>query len=86
MSIDKASDSGLQDMLFVERMAFGCDKEAELVSDLLSDPSARPLLSLLARQKERSVGHILFTAARLKEIPYAVSIAIMAPLAVVPDA
>lgn len=86
MRIDKASDSDLQDVLFVERTAFGCDKEAELVSDLLSDPSARPLLSLLAREEERPVGHVLFTAARLEEIPYAASIAIMAPLAVVPDA
>jgi putative acetyltransferase len=84
--IDKASDSDLQGLMLVECTAFGCDKEAELVSDLQNDPSARLLLSLLAREEERPVRHVLFKAARLEEIPYAAAIVIMAPLAVVPDA
>ena len=86
MRIEQAAEADLQDVLFVERLAFGRDEEAELVRDLLDDPSARPLLSLLAREDGRPVGHVLFTAARLEELPDAASVAILAPLAVVPDA
>ncbi len=84
MRIAEASDADLEDVLFVERMAFGQDEEAELVRALLDDPSARPLLSLLAYEEERPVGHILLTAAQLEGAAH-VSVAILAPLAVVPD-
>jgi putative acetyltransferase len=84
--IEKASDSDLEAVLSVERQAFGSDEEAELVRDLLADPSARPLLSLLASEDGRPVGHVLFTAARLEDDRDAASMAILAPLAVVPDA
>ena len=50
MRIAEASDADLSDVLLVEREAFGQDEEAELVRDLLSDPSAQPALSLLARE------------------------------------
>jgi putative acetyltransferase len=81
-----ASAADLEDVLSVERDAFGEDDEADLVLNLLNDASARPLLSLLARDGERPVGHILFTAARLDGAPRDVSVAILAPLAVVPEA
>jgi putative acetyltransferase len=84
--IVEASAADLEDVLFVERAAFGADDVAELVRELLDDPSARPLLSLLARDAERAVGHIMFTAARLADAARDVSISILAPLAVVPDA
>ena len=67
MHIQEASDSDLEDVLRVEREAFGSDEEAELVRDLLDDPTAAPLLSLIAREDDRAVGHILFTTARLGE-------------------
>jgi len=86
MFIREASDSDLNDVLFVERVAFGHDKEAELVRDLLNDPSAKPVLSLLALRDERALGHILFTTARLTKTQDTVSTAILAPLAIVPDA
>jgi putative acetyltransferase len=86
MYIREASDSDLNDVLFVERVAFGYDKEAELVRDLLGDSSAKPLFSLLAFNDDRVVGHILFTSARLEKAPNAASISILAPLAIVPDA
>ena len=79
-------DSDLNDVLFVERMAFGHDKEAGLVRDLLVDPSAKPILSLLAFEDDRAVGHILFTTARLTESQDTASLCILAPLAIVPDA
>ncbi len=86
MRIVRASISDLEDVLFVERAAFGRDDEAELVRSLLMDTSAEPYESLLARDGERPVGHILFTAARLEGASRSASVTILAPLAVVPDA
>ena len=86
MVIRETSDSDLNDVLAVEREAFGYDKEAELVRDLLADPSAKPSVSLPAFLDEQAVGHILFSAARLVGAANKVSISILAPLAIVPDA
>ncbi len=85
MDIREALDSDLDDVVTVERLAFGEESEAELVRNLLDDPSAKPVLSLLAFAADRAVGHILFTAARLGNTADAASIALLAPLAVVPD-
>ena len=84
MFIREALDSDLNDVLSVESLAFGRDDEAELVRALLGDPSAQPILSLLAFRDNRAVGHILFTAAHLTNNQN--KIALLAPLAVVPDA
>jgi len=83
MYIREALDSDIDDVLFVERAAFGHNEEAELVRDLLDDASARPVLSLLAFEDDRAVGHILFTAVRLTQTQN--KAAILAPLAIVPD-
>jgi len=56
----------------------------ELVSALLSDGTARPVISLVAEADGRVVGHILFTKARLEGCCAAASAAILAPLAVHP--
>ncbi len=85
MYIREASDLELDEVLFVEREAFGHDVEAELVRQLLEDPSAKPVLSLLAFVKDRAVGHILFTKARLEKNQTKASLVILAPLAIVPD-
>ncbi len=85
MYIREASKSDLTDVLLVERLAFGHDEEAELVRDLLDDPSAKPVLSLLAIKDNQAVGHILFTTARLTDTRNEASISILAPLAIVPD-
>jgi len=73
-------------VLSVVRKAFGEDEVATLVSDLVDDSSARPLLSLLAWDGERPIGHIMFTAARLQGASRDAVVSILAPLAVVPDA
>ena len=75
----------LKSVLEVERAAFGSDEEANLVSDLLEDPSAEPRLSLLAFNDDRPVGHILFTNAVLDPMQ-PVLISILGPLAVIPEA
>ncbi|MEM9163741.1 MAG: N-acetyltransferase [Cyanobacteria bacterium P01_F01_bin.4] len=86
VKIRAALESDLDDVLFVEQAAFGHDDEAELVRALLEDPSAQPVLSLLAFQDDLAVGHILFTTAHLTSPQTTISIALLAPLAVVPDA
>ena len=85
MNIREASDSDLNDVLSVEKEAFGYDKESILVKGLLSDPSAKPLYSLLAFNDDRAVGHVLFTSARLEYVQNGALISILAPLAVIPD-
>lgn len=57
--IREALDSDLDDVLAVGRLAFSKDDEAKLVRNLLRDSSAKPILSLLAFQSDRPVGHNL---------------------------
>lgn len=63
MKIRHATDEGLADILAVERDAFGEESEAALVQQLLDDPTARPLISLVAEDGGRVVGHVLLTRA-----------------------
>jgi putative acetyltransferase len=86
MEIREATDSDLNDVLKIEREAFGYDKEAELVNKMLVDPTGQPMLSLLGFDNDRPVGHILFTAVRLKETTDTATASILAPLAIMPDA
>lgn len=86
--IRETTESDLHGLLDAERQAFGSDEGpeiVELVQGLLNDPTAEPLLSLIALSDQRVIGHILFTKAKI--ILYEqISAAILAPLAVVPDA
>ncbi len=84
MHIRETNDADLNDILYVEREAFNSNKEADLTRDLLADPSAKPLLSLMAYVENQPAGHILFTAGRLLNTPKKVTISFLAPLAVVP--
>lgn len=83
MRIAKATDADLDAVLSVEREAFGQDDEAQLVAALFRDPNAQPVLSLLAFEADRPIGHVLFTKVTLGSRPD-VAAAILAPLAVVP--
>jgi putative acetyltransferase len=85
MKIRETTDSDFNDVFLVEKDAFRYDKEANLVKDLLSDSSAKPLYSFLAFNNDRAVGHILFTLARLEGVQNGSSISLLAPLAVIPD-
>lgn len=82
------SDSGAIRALLLQ--AFGADGEGpeivELVDELFNDPSARPLLSLLACSADEAVGHILFSNARIVHSDRKTTVAtILAPLAVQPE-
>ena len=85
MEIREAKDTELSDVLFIEKEAFGYDKEANLVKDLLSDPSAQPRYSILAFENNKAIGHILFTSGCLEGTQNGASISLLAPLAVLPD-
>lgn len=82
ISIRKTTDSDLSDILRIEEVAFGYPKEAQLVHDLLNDPTAEPRLSLLAFDGDEAIGHILFTAVKIEG--HDITASILAPLAVVP--
>lgn len=86
MHITEATTHDLDHVLAVERAAFGQEEEATLTAELLGDASAQPSLSLLAWDGERPIGHILFTAARIEGAGEGISVALLAPLAVVPEA
>jgi len=86
MIIRDAGAGDIGAVLEVQRRAFGRDAEPDLVRALLSDPTAEPLVSLLAvGGGDTPVGHILFTHVTVgdQDRPAAT---ILAPLAVLPDA
>lgn len=73
------------DIMEVERLAFGYDKEAKLVADLLEDKTGEPMLSLLAFNGHEVVGHILFTRVYFDRQGEQPMMHILAPLAVKPE-
>jgi putative acetyltransferase len=81
--IRETTPQDLQDILYVEYEAFKRDIEPKITKDMLSDPSAQPLLSLLAYIENQPVGHILFTRATLTNNP-TIQVSFLAPLAVIP--
>ena len=88
LQVRKAFESDKQAISDVVIAAFS-DLEgqeiADLTTDLLADPSAQPLLSLVATTNDNVVGHILFTNAQIKHSQRSVSSAILAPLSVHPE-
>lgn len=86
--IRKATESDLNDVLDIEIQAFDTEGHiiAGLVRELLIDPTAMPVLSLIAVKDDHAIGHILFTKVRITNSKEPVSAAILAPLAVLPDA
>ena len=83
MIIRESNRADLDDLLEVERKAFDSKEEAELVRNLLADPTAEPGLSLLAIMDDQPVGHILFTQV-VFDPPIAIKGTILGPLAVIP--
>lgn len=82
--IREATINELDALLAINRLAFGSETEAALVRDLILDPTAAPVVSLLAFHNEKAIGHILFTRAVLQQIPEAHA-SILAPMAVIPE-
>lgn len=86
MKIRPAHADDTAAVLEVERIAFDGDAEAALVSALLIDPTAHPLVNLVAEDDGRVVGHVLLTTAGIEGPPCAISAMLLAPLAVAPAA
>ena len=84
VTVREAGDDDLQAVLGVHRRAFGGSDEADLVAALLDDPTARPLLSLLAEIDGEVTGHVLFTAVTVDRSTGSDRGSLLAPLAVVP--
>jgi len=83
LNIRETTLEDLKDILDVEGEAFQRESEALITRDMLSDPSAKPRLSLLAFVNNQPVGHILFTHGYIEE-NLQINISFLAPLAVIP--
>ena len=87
MIIREANADDLKGLLEINLIAFGEEEGPEvvqMVKDLVNDPTAQPLLSLVAEgEEQRIVGHILFTKAAI-EGSEGVNTSILAPLAILP--
>jgi len=84
VTIRQGSDADRPAILAIHRKAFPDESVDALTDALLADPTAEPMVSLVAVVDDKPVGHVLFTAAVLKpETAYRVSL--LAPLGVIPD-
>ena len=84
----RVSDDGDRTrILAIHRDAFGDDEGpviANLVEEMLADPTGEPIFSLVAELGNKLVGHVLFTSVTV-EPNGEVSAQILAPLAVASD-
>lgn len=85
IQIKETSINDINEIIHVEKLAFGSEEEALLTTNLLKDKSAEPMLSLLAFDNKKAIGHILFTRAYINSIKNETLIHILAPLAVIPE-
>jgi len=86
MLVRPARAEDTADLLDLERAAFGGNDEADLVAALLADPSALPIINLVAEEAGTILGHVLFTHAVVKTAGASVDATNLAPLAVTPSA
>ncbi len=84
IEIRETTAEDFNDIMAVIQQAFGYHKEAELTADLLADPTAEPMVSLLAFHNNEPAGHILFTRAFFGARSEQPMMHILAPLAVKP--
>lgn len=88
VKVRNASEADRPAVLGVVIAAFGNTQGreiADLVTRLLTDPSAQPLVSLVATVNERVVGYVLYTNVRVEDSIQPVCASILAPLAVHPQ-
>lgn len=89
LEIRKSTEADETELENVHMEAFGQKEGPEikqLVSDLLKDDTALPLLSLVAVDGGKTLGHVIFTRVGISGASEPVSAQILAPLAVVPGA
>ncbi len=89
MEIRKSIESDRLNILDIHKKAFGEDEGsiiANLVDDLLHDKTAMPLLSLVAIDRKKIIGHILYTKVTITGLEKPLKAQMLAPLAVHPEA
>ena len=69
----------------VNRLAFGCEEEAQLVEAMRRTPEHIPELSLVAEHGGRVIGHILFSPITIETADGPVPTLSLAPMAVRPE-
>ncbi len=82
IEIRKTNQDDFDNIMIVEKQAFGYDKEAKLVAKLLADRTAEPIVSLLAFCEDEAIGHILFTRAYFDNQKVQPMMHLLAPLAI----
>ncbi|MBF4510592.1 MAG: N-acetyltransferase [Aeromicrobium sp.] len=88
MPVRMVEPGELEVVVGIHRRAFGSDVEANLARALMHDPAYLPELSLAGERAGRLLGHVVFTRMWLvpDERGPEVPLALLAPLAVVPEA
>lgn len=88
VNVRKSTDGDRPAIIDVIMITFG-ETEGRVVADLvvalLDDPTAQPLVSLVATVEKRVVGYALFTNVRIEGAMEPVRASILAPLAVHPS-
>jgi predicted N-acetyltransferase YhbS len=88
LKIRKSTESERKEILNIHHQSFGKKKGpviAKLVDDLLNDETAMPILSLVAVENNKLIGHILYTKAVVTQTEILISAQILAPLAILPE-
>lgn len=88
IELRQAAAADFQAIADLALAAFGAAEGPQivrLIGDLSADPTARPVLSLVAAASGRIVGHLLFSKVGIGPPGPDVAAAILAPLAVHPD-
>lgn len=83
--IRETAAGDLENVLNVLKRSFGYDKEAKLVKELWNDPTAEPVVSLIALHRNEPAGYILFTRACFEEANEQPLMHILAPMGVIPE-
>ncbi|MBN2802472.1 MAG: N-acetyltransferase [Deltaproteobacteria bacterium] len=86
--IKVSEESERKDILNIHMRAFGNEPGvlvSKLVDDLFDDETATPILSLVAVDNNKLVGHALFTKVEITQSKLPVSAQILAPLAILPE-
>ena len=76
MEIRKSTESDRTEIKIVHTKAFGEQEGpviAKLANDLLDDRTAMPILSLVATEQEKIIGHIIFTKVIVSQTTESVS-------------
>lgn len=84
LSCRRATPSDTDALPDVHRSAFSTDVEADLVTVLLSHPSAQPVQSWVADDDGLIVAHVLLTPGTIVHEPL-LSVLLLCPLAVLPS-